>query len=291
MDITGRTKVICIFGDPVGHSLSPVIHNAAFAALGIDMVYVPFHVASIPATELKAAVRAVKALNIHGLNVTIPHKEKVMQYLDEIDPHAKSVGAVNTVVNRGGRLVGYNTDGDGYLQGLKEQTGFAPKGKNVVIIGAGGAARSILYSVLCGKPKSVIIANRTEKRAASLAREFGSMFDIEIGTAGLEVNALKECAAKAHLVVNTTSIGLGGLGELAFPVDALEDGAVVSDIVYSPLETAFLKRARARGLKTNDGLSMLVHQGAIGFKLWTGRKAPAQAMRQAALGALGKKGK
>ncbi len=291
LKITGSTNVLCIFGDPVAHSLSPVMHNAAFAALGLDMAYVPFHVLSKKSGDLKDAVRAVRSLGILGLNVTIPHKEKVIKYLDVLDDHARAVGAVNTVVNRKGMLIGYNTDGEGYLASLKEQTGMNPKGKNVVIIGAGGAARSILYSVLRRRPRSVVLANRTEKRAAALAREFGRRLGVEVATAPLERKALKEHAARAHLVVNTTSAGMNGRGTVAFPVEELHPGAAVSDIVYAPLETAFLRKARARGLKTSDGLSMLVHQGALGFRLWTGKKAPVDVMRKAALGVLGKRRK
>lgn len=290
MKITGSTKVLCIFGDPVAHSLSPVMHNAAFAALGLDMVYVPFHLPCSPPGALKKAVAAIRALNIHGLNATIPHKEKVMRLLDEVDPHAEAVGAVNTIVNRRGRLVGYNTDGAGYLEGLKREAGLAPRGKNVVVIGAGGAARSILYSVLLKRPRSVVVVNRTLKRAKALAGEFSEKLSVEVGAAPLDGKALRAYAEGAHLVVNTTSVGMNGRGEPDFPVDALPAGAVVSDIVYAPLETAFLKRAKARGLKTHNGLSMLVHQGAVGFKLWTGRKAPVDVMRQAALEALGKRG-
>lgn len=289
MTITGTTKVVCIFGDPVSHSLSPAMHNAAFEALGLNMAYVPFHVPADPPGGLKRAVSAIRALSIHGLNITIPHKERVTGYLDEVDGHAQAVGAVNTVVNRAGRLVGYNTDGEGYLQGLKLDTGFTPGGRKVVIIGAGGAARSILYSVLLKRPKEVVLVNRTRARAASLAKEFERKLGIKISTSQLDGEALCECAGGAHLVVNTTSIGLNGRGELDFPVELLPSGAVVSDIVYSPLETAFLKRAGRRGLKTHDGLSMLVHQGAIGFKLWTGRKAPVNVMRAAAIAALAMK--
>lgn len=289
LKITGSTKVICIFGDPVAHSLSPVMHNAAFEALSVDMAYVPFHVPAQPPGDLKRAVSAIRALSIHGLNITIPHKEKVMSYLDEVDSHALAVGAVNTVVSRSGSLIGYNTDGEGYLQGLKQDAGFTPRGKKVVIIGAGGAARSILYSVLLKKPKEVVLVNRTAARSASLAREFERKLAFKIQTAPLDGDALRRSAQGAHLVVNTTSIGLSGRGELDFPMELLADGAVVSDIVYSPLETAFLKKARARGFKTHDGLSMLVHQGAIGFKLWTGRRPPVAVMRAAALDALAAK--
>jgi len=262
------------------------MHNAAFDALGLDMAYVPFHVPAEPPGCLKRAVSAIRALGIHGLNITIPHKEKVMGYLDEVDGHAMAVGAVNTVVNRGGSLIGCNTDGEGYLQGLKLDTGFSPRGRKVVIIGAGGAARSILYSVLLKKPREVVLVNRTAARSTSLAREFERKLGSKIAAAPLEGKALRQCAGGAHLVVNTTSIGLGGRGELDFPMERLPGEAVVSDIVYSPLETAFLRNAKKLGLKTHDGLSMLVHQGAIGFKLWTGRKAPVDVMRAAALAAL-----
>ncbi|GMR05404.1 MAG: shikimate dehydrogenase [Thermodesulfobacteriota bacterium] len=286
MKISGSAKVVCIFGDPVSHSLSPAMHNAAFEALALDMAYVPFHVPVDPPGGLKRAVSAVRALDIHGLNITIPHKERVMGYLDEVDGHARAVGAVNTVVNRGGSLIGSNTDGDGYLQGLRHETGFTPRGKKVVLIGAGGAARSILYSVLLKKPRSLVLVNRTGARATSLAREFERKLGVKISTAPLERDALHRSAQGAHLVVNTTSIGLNGRGEIDFPMEVLPDGAVVSDIVYSPLETSFLKKASKRGLKTHDGLSMLVYQGAIGFKLWTGRKAPVDVMRAAALAAI-----
>ncbi len=285
MKIDGRTKLVAIFGDPVEHTLSPAIHNLAFDSLGLNLVYAPFHVRPV---DLKAAVSSIRALGFAGANITIPHKEKVMRFLDDLDHHAREAGAVNTIVNKKGRLIGYNTDGIGYLLSLREDTGFAVKGKKVIILGAGGASRAIFYAILDAKPGSVVISNRTPKRAEDLAREFGKKFKkTVIRTIPFEKSFLSEEARDADLLINTTSLGMMNQGRLDFPVDHLPEGSVVSDIVYRPLDTELLKRARKRGLKTHDGLSMLVRQGSIGFELWTGKKAPVEAMKKAALKALG----
>lgn len=285
MKIDGRTRLVAIFGDPIDHTLSPAIQNAAFELLGLNLVYVPFHVR--PA-DLKAAVNSIRTLGFIGANITIPHKERVMRSLDDVHVHAKDVGAVNTVVNKKGRLIGYNTDGAGYLLSLREETGFSVRGKNVVILGAGGASRAIFHALLDARPASVVISNRTPKRAADLAREFGRKFkNTVIRTVPFKKGPLSEEAQSADLLVNTTSLGMTGQARLDFPVESLPKGAVVSDIVYRPLETGLLKKARSRGLKTHDGLSMLVRQGSIGFELWTGKKAPVELMRKAAKKALG----
>ncbi|MBI5902858.1 MAG: shikimate dehydrogenase [Deltaproteobacteria bacterium] len=281
MKITGNTKIVGIFGDPVGQTLSPAMHNAAFEALGLDMAYVPFHVRPM---DLGEAVRAVRALNMRGVNVTIPHKEEVLKHLDGVDDHARDIGAVNSIVNRDSILVGYNTDGPGYLLSLRDDAGCAPAGKNVVIIGAGGAARSISYAVLGAKPASVTIANRTRDRAVELAAEFRKKFrGVDIHAAPLEKEALRPLMRSTDIVVNTTSLGMMGKGVLDLPIEELPPHAVVSDIVYRPIETDIIRKAAARGIKTHGGLGMLVRQGAITFELWTGRKAPLDAMRKAAM--------
>ena len=300
MKITGKTKVVGIFGDPVAHSLSPAMHNAAFDALGIDMVYVPFHVRPDKG-GLEKAVYGVRAMNIAGVNITIPHKEKVMEFLDEVNPVAGVIGAVNTVVNDDGRLVGYNTDARGYSESLLEDAGLGFAGKNIIIIGAGGGARSVYYTCLFDNPKSVTIANRTIKRAETLAQEFRLKFKkVRINVVPLANEQIKEYALSADLLINTTSVGMGvaplagvappamDKGTLDIDVSALPPHAVVSDIVYAPLETDLIRRAKARGLKTHTGLSMLVHQGAVAFELWTGSKAPVEIMRKAAIEALNK---
>ena len=188
MKITGRTKVFGIFGDPVEHTVSPAMHNSAFEALNLDMVYVPFLVRGTPPPGgLKGAVEGMRAMNILGMNITIPHKERVIEYLDWTDEHASEIGAVNTVVNRDGTLVGYNTDGAGYMLSLREETGFIPEGKKAVIVGAGGAARAILFSILAGNPRTVVLANRSVERAKTLAGEFGKKFKgVDIRTSGLD---------------------------------------------------------------------------------------------------------
>lgn len=286
MKINGHTRVAGIFGDPIGHTLSPAMHNAAFKAIGLNAVYIPFHVKADSKGALKAAVEAVRAMNMLGVNVTIPHKERVFKFLDEADEHAIDIGAVNTIVNRDGRLFGYNTDGAGYLLSLRKETGFRPAGKRVVIIGAGGAARSILYSILGLKPSSVVLANRTVKRADSLASEFAPKFSAAVETTAMERAVMEKVLSSADLIVNTTSIGMMGKGELGLPLGALPSKAVVSDIVYRPLKTGLIKDAEKRGLKIHTGLGMLVRQGAIGFELWTGKKAPVSVMEKAALKAL-----
>jgi shikimate dehydrogenase len=284
MKISGHTRTIAIFGDPIGHTLSPAIHNAAFESLGLDLVYQPFHVRP---SDLKAAVASIRALGFIGANITIPHKEKVMRFLDSIDPRAKEIGAVNTIVNRDGKLTGYNTDGAGYLLSLREDTGFVASGKKVVILGAGGASRAIFYALLEARPGAVVITNRTLKRAKDLVREFSLRFPkARIRTVPFEPEALCAEARDADLVINTTSLGMTGQGKLDFPVECLPKRAVVSDIVYRPLATDFLKKAGSRGLKTHDGLSMLIRQGSIGFELWTRKKAPLEVMRKAAMKAL-----
>jgi len=286
LEISGKTKLVGIFGDPVDHTISPAMQNAAFEALGLDMAYIPFHVRKSPAYDLKAAVNAVRALNMRGVNVTIPHKEKVLKYLDEVDPDAKAAGAVNTIVNRNGKLVGYNTDGPGYLLSLKEDIGFTVRGKRIVILGAGGAARAILRSALEKRPASIVVANRTLKRAEDLIREFEASYPVVMKAVGLLDSAIAQDLNNASLVVNTTSIGMKGTGAPDVPLEALPRGSIVSDIVYVPLETAFLNAAKARGLRVHYGLSMLVRQGALTFELWTGKKAPVEVMQRAALAAL-----
>lgn len=283
MNIDGSTKVLCIIGDPIEHSLSPAIQNAAFKELGLDMVYVPFRVAE---DRLEEAVNSIRALNMAGMNVTIPHKEKVMMYLDRVDELARFIGAVNTIVNRDGELTGYNTDADGYLESLAVEAGFDPKGKNVIIVGAGGAGRAILCAFLAAEVNSVVIANRTYDRAKKLADEFRIKNE---SIEAVDFDGIYPYIKTADLIVNTTSLGMMDKGSLDLPLGLLPKGSVVSDIVYRPLKTEFLKKAVAIGLKTHGGLGMLVYQGAIGFELWTGKKAPVEAMKKAALEALKEK--
>ncbi len=275
MKITGRTKVVGIFGDPVEHSISPFIHNASFEAMGLDYVYVPFRVRK---DRLSHCVDAIRALDIKGVNVTIPHKEAIMAYLDELDHEAEEIGAVNTVVNTRGRLKGYNTDSQGYLNSLTEETGFNPTGKNIVVIGAGGAGRAVVYGLAKKKPRRLVIANRTPERAQALAREVSKKYtSTELVATGLNI---KDYLGDCHLLVNATSVGMqGGKKGPVVSIEGLPEDAIVSDIVYKPLDTPLIAEAERLGLRVHRGLGMLVHQAALSFELWTGKRPSIDAMR------------
>ena len=284
MNITSKTKALGIFGHPISHTLSPVMHNAVIKALGLDMAYLPFEVKP---PNLKEAINGIKSLGIIGVNITIPHKESVIRFLDDISEEARLVGAVNTIVNKDRKLVGYNTDGSGYMASLKEELGFNPKSKRIIIIGAGGAARGILAALATQKPKSITVANRTLSRAVSLIKTFKGKFrDTRFEAINLDDNMLKMSFNSVDLLINTTSVGMKQGKTLKIPLETLPKIAIVSDIIYNPLETLLLKKAKKIGLTTHGGLGMLVHQGARSFKLWTGMDAPMNVMRKAALKAL-----
>jgi len=286
MKITADTKTLAIFGDPVGHSISPPMQGAALRALGIDMVYLAFRVAP---KDLGGAVEAIRALGIRGVNVTIPHKERVLEFLDDLDETARVLGAVNTIVNNNGVLKGYNTDAGGYIRSLKGETGFNPLGRRALVAGAGGAARAVVYGLAAGGARSIVITNRTIARAEALAEELGAVCpEAEISAAALTCNEMEGYLKKTDLLVNATSLGMRGEGRLSLPLRLLNKKTVVSDIVYTPMETELLKKAGALGLATHGGLGMLVCQGAMSFELWTGKKAPIEVMKKAALKALGR---
>jgi len=265
----GTTSLYGIVGNPVGHSLSPVMHNSAFAAVGYNGAYLAFAV-----SDIAAALHGVRALGIGGVSVTIPFKESVMACLDDVDGEARRIGAVNTVINRDGVLTGYNYDAPGAVRALAEKTDI--RGRDVVILGAGGAARAVGYGVQSagGRP---IIANRSVPRGEGLARELGARFVPLADMTGID----------APVLINTTSVGMyPRIDDMPVTEGVLGAGMVVMDIVYNPLETQLLKTARLHGCDTIDGVSMLVYQGALQFELWTGSEAPVGVMRQAVYDAL-----
>ncbi|MFQ5480219.1 MAG: shikimate dehydrogenase [Thermodesulfobacteriota bacterium] len=256
MKITATTKILAIFGDPVSHSISPVIQGAALCSLGIDMVYLAFRVS--PA-DLGEAVEAMRTLGLRGANITIPHKVAVMEHLDSIDETARALGAVNTILNNDGILKGYNTDAVGYMWSLEGEMGFTPRGRKALVIGAGGAARAVVYGLASGGVSSVLIANRTVARAEVLAKELAAVCPgVEITAMSLGSVELAGYLEKTDLLVNATSLGMSGGGEVDVSLHRLPAGAIVSDIVYIPMETKFLKKARTMGLKTHSGIGMLV---------------------------------
>jgi len=280
--ITGSTRICGIIGDPVEHSMSPVMHNAAFEAMGLDYVYLPFHVRG---EELKGAINGIRALNIVGLNVTIPHKMAVIPFLDKLDPLAERMGAVNTIASENGELAGYNTDASGFLQALRAQ-GIEADGKSIVILGAGGAAKGISF-ILAGAGASLVILNRTLSRAEELASQIARDYHQKIAAMTLNEANLKRAFEGADVLVNTTSVGMvPDVDRTPVPGNLLNSHLAVSDIVYNPLETRLLREAKAAGARTINGLDMLVWQGVLAFEKWTGQKAPFEIMKQAALKAL-----
>jgi len=286
--ITAKTKVLGIFGDPVSHSISPPMQGAAFRALGLDMVYLGFRVK--PA-DLGRAVDGIRAMGLIGVNITIPHKEPVMEFLDHVDGTAQALGAVNTIVNNNGILTGYNTDVAGFINSLESETGFTPKDRTALVVGAGGAARAVVYGLaVSGDATRIIIANRTVSRAEALAAELSEVCaEADISAVSLNAKELESLFKKTDLVVNATSLGMEGRGRLELPLQNLNKNSVVSDVVYTPMETDFIKEASDLGLTTHGGLGMLVGQGAQSFELWTGKKPPLDVMKRAALEALGQK--
>ncbi|WP_424768985.1 shikimate dehydrogenase [Paenibacillus sp. sgz302251] len=278
--IDSQTTLFGVIGNPIRHSKSPIMMNRAFRETGINGIYTAFHVTSERVADFAAGVRA---MGIRGVNVTIPHKLDIMSALDEIDAGAQAIGAVNTIVNDDGRLIGYNTDGIGYVRSLKEEAEPVLAGKKIVVIGAGGAARGIVYALSAEKPAQITIANRSVERAKELAAGLRHLADIE----AVASEQLQAACQQADIVINTTSIGMFPNVE-AVPVDAawLKPGAVASDLIYNPLKTMFLQQAEQRGCRIHGGLGMFIYQGAYAFEYWTGQPAPVAAMRETVLAAL-----
>ncbi|MBT4074665.1 MAG: shikimate dehydrogenase [Chloroflexi bacterium] len=271
------TKRLGIFGFPLHHSLSPVFQQAALDALGIDAKFEGWPTRP---EEFAAAVEGLRSDDCLGCCITQPHKEIAMELVDELDPAAEAIGAINTIVNTAGHLKGYNTDAPGFLRGLRESAGFEPKGKSALILGAGGAARGIVYALREAGVTRMAIANRTVERAESLARDM-SRPRFRPDTMSLDVDQLANFAPYADLIVNSTSMGMrGGSADEASPIppELISGNAVCYDAVYVPPMTPFLEAAEDAGATIAGGLSMLIYQGAEGFKLWTGQDAPVDVM-------------
>jgi shikimate dehydrogenase len=274
-----RTTVVGVMGYPVRHSLSPLLHNAAFAALGLNWVSVAFEVAGGRAA---AALDGMRALGVAGLSVTMPHKADVAAAVDECSAVATQLGAVNCVLNRDGRLYGDNTDGAGFVASLDRAAHFDPAGKQCLIIGAGGAARAVTLALADAGAASVTVVNRTAARAVDVAALAGRVG--RVGETGAGVVAL---VAAAELVVNATPVGMEGSGAAGdgwlIAPSVLHAGQVVADLVYAPRPTPWLAAAAQAGATTVDGLGMLVHQASAQLELWTGLPAPVDVMWQAAV--------
>ena len=268
VQLTGKTRVLGIFGDPVAHSLSPTMQNQALQQAGINAVYVPFHV---PAEQLPQAVAAIRSLGLWGVNVTVPHKEAVCPLLDDIDPAARLIGAVNTIVNRQGRLIGYNTDGLGFLRSLAEDLHFISEGKRILLMGAGGACRAALVSLCQAGASWIGIANRTRSRAEALVQEFGDIFpEVSFEYFGIEKEELRRATEKIDLLANTSAVGLKGETFVDLPWTDLNTEVAIYDMVYNKTGTPLVQEAMSRGHRASGGLGMLAGQGEEAFTLWIG---------------------
>ena len=276
--IKGTTKNLGVMGWPIAHSLSPVLQNAAIEEAELDYVYISL---PVPPEKLKEAVAGLRAMQFTGWNVTIPHKQAIMAELDAVDEDARIIGAVNTVVNRDGHLTGYNTDCIGFMQPLAQQ-GFLPKGKEATILGAGGAARAVIWGLLRAKVKRITLGVRNPAKAARLAQEFAAYGEIQV--LHWEDGAFADHLAVTDLLVNTTPLGMYPHVEGMPPVDwtKLKKDALVYDIIYTPERTRFLCEAQEHGHAIINGEGMLAGQGAAAFTLWTG-VAPDLALMKRAL--------
>ncbi len=283
--ITARTKILCVIGHPIKHSMSPIMHNAAIQDLGLDYLYIGF---DVPSNKLKEAIKGLKTLNIQGINVTLPHKEKAIKFIDKVDEIAQKIGAINTIKNEDGFLIGRNTDAEGAKKALLD-AGCEITGKNVVLIGAGGAAKAISYSLASDTNKTTII-NRSEDRAKKLVRELKSKMDLNIEFKKYSEIILKEEIINADILINATPVGMFSTIDIS-PVSkkALHRDLFVFDLIYNPLETQLIKDSKEIGCQTLSGLDMLVNQGALAFEWWTNRKPNLELMKLRIIEYLGMK--
>jgi len=283
--IGARTNILCVIGHPIEHSMSPVMHNAALNDLSLDYIYLAF---DIPPNDLEKAILGFKKSNMKGINVTIPHKEAIIHYLDELDPLSKQIGAVNTIKNEGGVLLGRNTDALGAKQALLDG-GFKIEGKKALILGAGGAARAISFA-LSEKMDEIFISNRTEERAIKLAKELQDKTKIKATGKDMSEKTLRSLAYSVDILINTTPIGMYPKIDIS-PIskDLLNENLFIFDIIYNPLQTRLLKDAKKIGSKTLNGLDMFVNQGALAFEWWTGKKPNVKLMKEIIIEELGNK--
>jgi shikimate dehydrogenase len=289
MNINGNTKIYGVFGCPVRHTLSPIFQNAALKKSGLNAVYLPFEVEP---GSLKKALLALPTLGISGVNVTVPHKKAALKLMDELSKEAKLIGAVNVVVIKNGKFFGYNTDGKGFINAVREEFGFLPRGKKVVVLGAGGAANAVAFQLAIEGACALTVANRTFSRAKELCLRLKKIFpNCRIKAISVADKNLSGFIRDADLLVNTASCGMKKDYPLLIAPSSLHSKLLVYDLIYNPPETKLLKAARMKGLKCANGLSMLIHQGAISFKLWTGIKAPLDTMRQSLKRFLGEQDK
>ncbi|MEC1580300.1 shikimate dehydrogenase [Bacillus subtilis] len=274
-------KLYGVIGNPIGHSMSPDIHNASLKDLGLDGHY---HAFKVEENDLEDAVKGIRALGVQGINVTVPHKVSIMDYLDHIDESAKLLGAVNTVRREGDKLVGYNTDGKGFVKSLMKVLDKPISELSFLMIGAGGAARAIFTTIVRNTPKKFDICNRTLEKAKRLTEATPSFHNKEV----LSIKEAEERLEQYDVIIHTTSVGMyPNVDDVPLSLQRAASSAVVCDIVYNPIQTALLKEASQKGLKTLDGVGMFVEQAALSFQLWTGQEPDIEKMRSIVIGKLG----
>lgn len=263
-----------VIGHPIAHSMSPLMHNDAFRQLGLEHHYEAF---DVHPDQLERAIAGVRALGIAGLNVTIPHKVNVMAYLDDVDSEARAIGAVNTIVNESDRLIGYNTDGQGYLRSLLTLLLEPLSEKKVLIIGAGGAARAIVTAIAHHGVSKLSITNRTQNKAKALADHARNFVPADV----VPIDAAEDQIDSYDVIINTTSVGMSpNIAQTPLSLNRLQPGTIVSDLIYNPLKTLWLSEAEKRGAIIDNGIGMFVYQGALSFEKWTGVKPDIERMKQ-----------
>ena len=283
MEITGKTQLIILIGNPVEHSMSPKMHNAAFRELKLDYVYTALRVEN---DKVKEAIERIRAFNIKGANVTVPHKINAMQHLDEIDPVAENIGAINTILNKDGHLYGTNTDGIGAVRSLSEE-GVNLRGKKIVMIGAGGVARPISYN-FAPDASEFVLFDIDKSTVQNLTNELNKKIGENIKGYTSDPKKIGEEVQNADIFINATPVGMfPNVDDSILPKSSLRKDLVVFDVVYNPLETKLMKDAKVVGAKAISGVMMLVYQGVAAFELWTGKKAPVELMKKMVLKGLG----
>ena len=284
MTISGHTRVVGVIGDPIAHTRSPAMHNAAFEALGLDWLYVAFHVQP---HDVEPALRGFRAAGMRGFNATIPHKQALATLIPDLTAEASFIGAVNTVVfGENDSVIGENTDASGFVAALDEAGIPRPTGKRAVVLGAGGAARAVVVALANVGVSEIVIVNRTVHRAEQLAKDVAARLPVRARAIQLANDALAAELDDAALLVNATAAGMEGQEPLPIDAAVISPNVAVYDIIYTPRETPLLKAAASRGCATLNGIGMLVHQGAEAFELWTGVSAPIDVMRRALIASL-----
>jgi shikimate dehydrogenase len=287
--IDSETKLTGLIGYPIGHTLSPLLHNSAYKHLNLNWCYLPLQVKK---ADLHDALAGLKALSFVGVNITMPHKESVLEYMDELDSFAQLVGAINAIHIIEGKFIGYNTDAQGFLLSLKKDARFKSKNKRVLVVGAGGAAKAVAIALATEEASQITILNRTLERAVQLANFIEKKFlAIDVQALSFE-DKLAPVISKADLIVNATPIGMElEQTNYPIPVDFLHPSQLVFDLIYKPVKTPFLREAEEKGANILNGLGMLLYQGAAAFEIWTGVKAPVDVMKKSLQEAIKSKGK